>query len=85
MEKLAIHAAVALKQGIAVLVKATEENNTLVYKELDNPDNPENKVQYKRWEKLYNSYLWEEKDWTDNKAKAFNLVLLHCLPNIEPI
>ena len=57
MEKLAIHAAVALKQGVAILVKATEENNTLIYKELDDPDNLENKVQYKRWEKLYNSYL----------------------------
>eukprot|EP00804_Cyclotella_cryptica_P005150 CCRYP_018673-RA/>CCRYP_018673-RA protein AED:0.44 eAED:0.64 QI:0/0/0/0.5/1/1/4/0/733 len=82
-KKLARFAGVNFKQGATMAQKAIEDMVTPVFNNPPDPDVAASPVVVKKWKVQYNELQSEKKAWKDAGPGAYQLLLVHCHPNME--
>ena len=82
-KKLARYAGVNFKQGVNMAQKAIEEMTSPSLVEPTDPDASASQVEIKKWKVRYKELQNEKKAWKDAGPQAYQLILVHCHPNLE--
>lgn len=82
-KKLARYAGVNFKQGAAMAQKAIEEMTSPSLVDPTDPNVSALQVEIEKWKVCYNELQSEKKAWKDAGPRAYQLILVHCHPNME--
>ena len=82
-QQLVRYCGVNFSRGADVVTKALEEQKSPVFTKPPDPADPDNAVQVKKMSIKLDACEKDKKVYEENKARAFNLYLLHCPRYLE--
>ncbi len=82
-KKLGRYAGVNFKQGAAMAQRAIEEMVPPQFADPPDPDVMASPVEVEKWKERYNNLKNEKKAWRDAGPRTYQLLLVHCHPNME--
>eukprot|EP00804_Cyclotella_cryptica_P002560 CCRYP_010401-RA/>CCRYP_010401-RA protein AED:0.15 eAED:0.13 QI:0/0/0/0.5/1/1/8/0/1350 len=80
---LARYCAVNFKDGGAMIQKAIDDMVSPSLVAPQDPPDTATAIEIKKWEKSYDAYDKKQRAWEDASARAFQLLLQHCHPDVE--